>query len=348
MDISASYLHADLSETFLRLFSMSSNVTVMSMPDVDSSALVRRTLAARRKNPALLYLLTMSTNQSREKVTRTLNQISREFGASDFLSCPWEDLDQACVLGLKTRWEIMKKAPATINFALTVLRGVFKQMWLNESISDRTYTAVQSIRRTRGSRDLRGRALSHTETLQIISHCEATGTLKGLRDAAIFAVGLGCGLRRSEICSLQVSNILVDDRSIELIGKGNKMRRVFCPEDVWSHLSAWMKAREAAVADLKPEAPVFCCFLKGGHIKHEKPLTDHGVYRMMVDCAEELGIKNCSPHDLRRTYATRLFQMGGDANLVRRAMGHSSVVTTQRYDRRPDDEVRHLTSRLTL
>ena len=326
---------------------MSSVVTVLPAPD-SAGDVVAAAQSEKLQNPALLYLLTMSTNQSRDKVARTLNQIAREFGARDFLSCPWQEINQSLVLALKTRWEILEKAPSTINFALTVLRGVFKQMWLQETISDRTYTAVQSIRRTRGTRDLRGRALTPAETSRLISFCEASGDVKGLRDAAIFAVGIGCGLRRSEICSLKVSNIQAEDRSIVLIGKGNKMRRVFCSSEVWDHLSAWLTERSKHVDDSKTGETVFCLILKGGHVKPDKPLTDDAVYRMMIDRARELGIENFSPHDLRRTYATRLFQLGGDANLVRRAMGHASVLTTQRYDRRSDEEVRHLASRLVL
>ena len=69
---------------------------------------------------------------------------------------------------------------------------------------------------------------------------------------------------------------------------------------------------------------------------------------MMTRRAEQLGIQDFSPHDLRRTYATRLLQMGGDINIVRQAMGHASIATTQRYDRRGEDEVRRLTSRLVF
>ena len=58
----------------------------------------------------------------------------------------------------------------------------------------------------------------------------------------------------------------------------------------------------------------------------------------MVRRAKSLGI-DLAPHDLRRTFATRLFEMGGDANLVRKAMGHASITTTQRYDKRDDKAV---------
>lgn len=315
---------------------------------LDSSSALSTQLNAQQTNPALLYVLTMSTKQSREKVVQILNRVAREFGARDFMSCRWETLNRAVVLAFKTRWEVQAKSPATINLALTVIRGVFKQMWLSEAISDREYHGVLAIRPSRGQRELRGRALTFLETSRLISSCESDGTVKGLRDAAIFAVGIGCGLRRSEIGLLTNNNIHASDQSISLIGKGNKERTVFCSPDVWKYLTQWTSSRDAHTGTPSTDAPLFCSVRKGDHIKATESLTDDAIYRMMIRRAHALGIEDFSPHDLRRTYATRLLQMGGDINTVRQAMGHSSIATTQRYDRRGEDEVRRLTNRLEL
>ena len=53
-------------------------------------------------------------------------------------------------------------------------------------------------------------------------------------------------------------------------------------------------------------------------------------------------------HDLRRTFATRLLESGADINTVRQAMGHSSVVTTRRYDKRDEDLVEEATRKVAL
>lgn len=315
---------------------------------LDSSNALSTELNAQETNPALLYVLTMSTKQSREKIVQVLNQIAHEFGAADFMSCRWEMLNRVAVLAFKTRWEVQSKSPATINLALTVIRGVFKQMWLSETVSNREYNGVMAIRPTRGKRELRGRALTSLETAQLISTCETEGTLKGLRDAAIFAVGVGCGFRRSEIGLLANSNVISADQSITLIGKGNKERTVFCSADVWRRLSGWMTARDERVGGSSPNAPLFCLIRKGDHIKVKEALTDDAIYRMMTRRAAQLGIEGFSPHDLRRTYATSLLQMGGDINIVRQAMGHASIATTQRYDKRGDEEVKRLARNLIL
>lgn len=323
----------------------------MSQNDVivlDHSGAISVEVNSEKANPALLYVLTMSTKQSREKIVQILNQIAREFGACDFMSCHWEALNRAAILAFKTRWEVQSKSPATINLALTVIRGVFKQMWLSEQVSDREYHGVMAIKPSRGKRELRGRALDQFESAQLISACESDGTVKGLRDAAVFAVGIGCGLRRSEIASLMNANINNADQSISLVGKGNKERKVFCSPDVWKRLTTWLSSRDRRAGSPEPDAPVFCSIRKGDHVRSTEPLTDDGIYRMMTRRAEQLGIQDFSPHDLRRTYATRLLQMGGDINIVRQAMGHASIATTQRYDRRGEDEVRRLTSRLVF
>ena len=64
--------------------------------------------------------------------------------------------------------------------------------------------------------------------------------------------------------------------------------------------------------------------------------------------AKEFGLKIFAPHDLRRTYATRLFELGGDVNVVRQAMGHASILTTQRYDIRGEETVKRLSQQPPL
>ena len=95
----------------------------------------------------------------------------------------------------------------------------FKQMWVSELVSDREYHGVVAIKLSRGKRELRGRALDQFEIARLISACESDGTVKGLRDAAVFAVEIGCGLRRSEIALLTNANIRHTDQSISLVGK---------------------------------------------------------------------------------------------------------------------------------
>ncbi len=55
-----------------------------------------------------------------------------------------------------------------------------------------------------------------------------------------------------------------------------------------------------------------------------------------------------APHDMRRTYATRLFEMGAVIDTVKKAMRHLSIMTTQRYDKRGEEEMKHVSRMVQL
>lgn len=79
---------------------------------------------------------------------------------------------------------------------------------------------------------------------------------------------------------------------------------------------------------------------KSGNVITEKGLTSQAVYFLANSYREKLGLAPFMPHDLRRTVATVLLESGEDLVTVRDVLGHSSVNTTQRYDKRGEDSKR--------
>ena len=69
-------------------------------------------------------------------------------------------------------------------------------------------------------------------------------------------------------------------------------------------------------------------------------MTAQAIYNMLGKRAQESGIKNFSPHDLRRTFISHLLDAGADIATVSRMAGHANVQTTARYDRRPEEAKR--------
>ena len=296
------------------------------------------------QNPALLYMMTLGTKQSREKVGQLLNHLAKIFGYVDWISTPWEKIQQPELLALKTKWEIEKKSPATINLALSVLKGVARQAWMANLMTDHDFTVIQAIKGARGSRASKGRALTPVESSRLIVGCEMKADTKGIRDAAIIALGIGCGLRRAEIASLKISSLNAEEQSILVMGKGNKERTVYCSDAVWQRVIRWKTIRDEA--DRVEE--LFCSVSKGGKVNSTKCLTEDAIFKILRTRAREFGVEVFAPHDLRRTYATRLFELGGDVNVVRQALGHASILTTQRYDKRGEEAVKVLSKRINL
>lgn len=299
---------------------------------------------SKSKNPALLYMMTLGTKQSRDKVAQLLNHLAKIFGYADWISAPWEKIRQPELLALKTKWEIEKKSPATINLALSVLKGVARQAWMASLMTDHEFTVIQAIKGARGSRTSKGRALTPVESSRLIVGCEMKSNAKGIRDAAIIALGIGCGLRRAEIANLKTESLNFQEQSILVMGKGNKERTVYCSEAVWQRVARWIEIRN----DADGVKQLFCSVSKGGKLNFEKGLTEDAIFKILRSRAKEFGLEIFAPHDLRRTYATRLFELGGDVNVVRQAMGHASILTTQRYDKRGEEAVKVLSKRINL
>ncbi len=299
---------------------------------------------SKKHNPAVLYLMSLSSKQSRDVAIRNLNLIARLFKYESLWTCPWEKMTHAEIMLAKTIWETEGKSPNTINLRLAMLKGVAKQCWATSRMNDHDYMVIQTMKGVRGSRLSRGRALTHIESSRLVMNCEGEYSIKGIRDAAIVALGLGCGLRRAEIAGIKCKDIDESTHTISIIGKGNHERKVFCSDSVWSRVEEWLKLRnpEIGVEEL------FCAVVKGDHIRQDISISEDAIYGMLRKRGEVSELAQFAPHDLRRTFATRLFATGADANLVRQAMGHASIATTQRYDKRGEDQLKKMVESISL
>ena len=134
---------------------------------------------------------------------------------------------------------------------------------------------------------------------------------------------------------MKISDIDFSDQKITAIGKGNKQRLVTATEIVFIRLQKWLEVRGKEGC---PE--LFVCIGKHGDIRHEQKMSPMAIFKMIEKRAKAAGIEKFTPHDLRRTFATRMLDVGADISIVKEAMGHSSINTAQRYDRRGFDKVR--------
>lgn len=293
-------------------------------------------------NPAQAYVLTLGAGQSRNKVIRILNQIAKQFGYDNLNNCPWEKMTYDSLLAFRTKLIEEGLAPATINLQLCTLRMVAKQAWLKQMMSLEIYSAIRELKSVRGHRVSKGRALNGRETGKLLASLDMKETPIAVRDAAIIALGIGCGMRRSEIIGLKLSQLDQDNRIITILGKGNKERRVAPSDEAWERLQEWLNLRGSEGEH------VFVAIKKGDNIQPYWALSESAVYQILKVRGLQANVATFTPHDLRRTFATRLLDNGADINTVRLAMGHESVVTTQRYDKRDELRVAEVTRKVNL
>jgi integrase/recombinase XerC len=142
------------------------------------------------------------------------------------------------------------------------------------------------------------------------------------RDAAVFALLYGCGLRISEALALTRKDISADTDSIRVKGKGGKQRMVPVLPQVKDAIAAYVCV---CPYELAPDGPLFVG-ARGG------PLSPRIVQLAMARIRGALGLpETATPHALRHSFATHLLSRGGDLRAVQELLGHASLSTTQIY-----------------
>jgi site-specific recombinase XerD len=154
-----------------------------------------------------------------------------------------------------------------------------------------------------------------------------TATVKGLRDRAIIAVLLGCGLRRSEVAALTFAHVQQRDGRwciVDLVGKHGRARTAPMPNWVEVAIDVWMSA--AQVENGRVFRPVDRAEQVAGEVLSQKV-----VWQLIKPYAEVAGVPGIAPHDLRRTCAKLCRAGGGELEQIQMLLGHASVQTTERY-----------------
>ncbi|WP_370569533.1 tyrosine-type recombinase/integrase [Erwinia sp. S38] len=293
-------------------------------------------------NPAQSYLIGLSSATSRQTMKSFLNIVAGMLGFSSLQTCAWGSLRRHHIRGLLEMLQVSGRAPATINTYLSALKGTAREAWMMKLTDTESYQQIQAIRAVRGSRLARGRALAAQEIQALFRCCEQDSACKGPRDAAMLAVMLGCGLRRSEVIGLDYASILPKEQALMIRGKGNKERLAFMPEAVWQRILTWTETVRG-----ERDGPLFSRIRAGDSVTYER-MTPQAVYHILYERRTQSGIDACAPHDLRRTFASMMLENGEDLITVRDAMGHASVTTTQKYDRRGDERLRKAACKLTF
>lgn len=285
-------------------------------------------------NAALAYLATLHSENSRKSMASKLNVFSRWAGFADLLHCEWDKLRPEHILGFLAIQEKSGQSAATSNCYLAALKGVAKSAWLSHGMDHEDYLRIAAIKQRRFYRLPTGRALSAQESQSLIQGCDQATPI-GARDKAILSLMLGCGLRRGEIPNVLYENYNRDNRSITLIGKGNKERMVYLSLLVANAVNIWIDNYRG-----NANGNLFGRILKNGHISIESPLDPSSIGRITKRRMLVSNKKNATAHDLRRTFATRLFANNIDIVTVKKMMGHANISTTAMYDRRGDEAMR--------
>jgi len=176
------------------------------------------------------------------------------------------------------------------------------------------------------------------------AHPGKTGAAENA-DRAIFYLGLGSGMRISEIIGLEVGDvadrhrvrgrIVLEHPAPRLRGararhkspkhstKSGRSRTVAVSKQAVKHLQDYLDSRGPSLAPTEPLFP--------SQTRPRRPMTSTNAIMILKRMFQVAGVENASSHSLRRTHANTLRRNGVDLKVIQEQLGHSSLAITERY-----------------
>lgn len=165
-----------------------------------------------------------------------------------------------------------------------------------------------------------------TEEIDAILSVIDLSQQEGQRDRAAIELLYSCGLRVSELCSLKMHNLFLDEGFLRVVGKGNKERLVPISPQAVKELQLWFYTRNTIIPKSGEEDYVFLSVRRRQHLSRITVFHNLRLY------AERAGItKTISPHTLRHSFATHLLEGGANLRVIQALLGHEQISTTEVY-----------------
>lgn len=241
-------------------------------------------------------------------LNRSASVLKRGSGA---VSYPWEQLNYAAVAKVRAALLDGGYAVSSVNIALSALRGVAQTAFNLNCMNAETLTHIRSVKRVSGDVQRKGRALNKQEIRALIQAAKQhPQPVRRCRDTAIVLTLCGTGLRAGELVKLErrdYGNGILTVRQ----GKGRKYREIHVAETVDKAIRAWLK-----VSANEAENALFSRIQRNDKIVGQS-LTTTGLTGILAELQLTSGIARFTPHDMRRTFITRLLEQGVDINTVR-------------------------------
>jgi site-specific recombinase XerD len=276
------------------------------------------------------YLVTVVGNTTPSPHTRR----AYERAARDFLDwwidqgCP--ELSRALVQAYVATLRQEKRTPSTINQRLAAIRKLAREAAENGWLDEQRARGIEGVKGEpqRGKRT--GKWLTKHQAQALLDAPDVT-QLKGLRDRAVLAVLVGCGLRREELTRLTFKHIQQRDGAwaiIDLVGKRDKVGSIPMAGWVKVALDEWAEAAHLS------EGACFRAVNKSGVVS-AAPLSPQAIYKIVVSYRGLLPLegeaKKIAPHDLRRTHAKLAHKGHVPLEQIQMSLRHEKIDTTIDY-----------------
>ena len=301
-----------------------------------SAALEAACMQKKSRNPLCRKIVLRLPDLDHTK-TAVLNSLSSphsrrnyKFAMEQFItwycSEPRLALNRTVVLRFRLYLESLALAAGTVNQRLAAVRRLAYEAADSGLLSPELAAGIRRVKGVKALGTRLGNWLNSDQAKLLLLNADGKD-LRSIRDLAMLAVLLGCGLRRAELSALRVEDMQKRQGHwavVDLVGKGKRVRTVPMPMWVKAALDHW-----TAAADIS-QGRVFRAVSRHG-TPWGKGISENVVWYVVRRCAERMQLDHLAPHDLRRTCAKLCHTAGGEIEQIQFLLGHASVLTTERY-----------------
>lgn len=162
---------------------------------------------------------------------------------------------------------------------------------------------------------------------------------EAVRDAAMLELMYATGMRVTELVSLNMDSVHLDEAGpcwVRCLGKGGKERTIPVHEQAVDALGSYLDDGRPSLLKSRPHQALFVN-------RRGERLTRQGFWLILKGYAKTAGIQShVTPHTLRHSFATHLLRGGASVRDVQELLGHANVSTTQVYTQLADDHLREV------
>ena len=211
-------------------------------------------------------------------------------------------------------------APASISRIISSIRTYYRFLSSENILDENPVLLINNPKLPKKLPDV----LSEKEISLIINAIQESSQFYQ-RDKAIIELLYSCGIRVTELCNIEMSNLFIDEDLIRVMGKGNKERLLPLGKRSKKYLDDYIK--HSRNSHIKKSGSSFVFVSRNGN-----QLTRAMINIILNKWTQASGLKkSVSPHKLRHSFATHLLEGGADLRFVQALLGHSDISTTQIY-----------------
>lgn len=242
----------------------------------------------------------------------------------------WADVSRDHLLGFVSHLKSREYATTTIARKIAAVKSFFSYMTTHDLIDSDPSEGLSSPKV--------GRALPSPlgvdEVELLLNQPRGKSTLEAMRASAMLELLYATGMRVSELVSLSVADVNLDEGYVRCRGKGYKERIIPVYPEAIRALRAYIDEARPKLRRRRDEPALFLN-------RRGNRLTRQGFWLLLKSLAAEAGITHSiTPHTLRHSFATHLLRGGAALRHVQELLGHSSISTTQIYTRLAHDQLR--------